>query len=162
MNGTINFVKEIFCEDNKIINDLLQLTSMTNVNDLYFLTLALQQIPSLKIVSISSVFGMINNINLTKELLIRKDDLFLVFNATYFSSYSMSEVLLLKSEMFIDPMIFSHNYHDFDIEMYKSLERYKNMSDAKIIVNKVEKSEILHDLYGVVTYGFLFVINSFI
>lgn len=135
------FFYDVFYKDGKIIDELKHLKILEVSCNPEFITLALQQIPTLRIVSDYIIRE--KDVELFKEFIKKKDELYLCGYAT-----KMSVCLLLKSEMFIDP--------DVQVEcifvdelIFGSMIKYKN-------------EKILHDLYEFIDYGFLFIINSFV
>lgn len=149
----------IFCDGDKIIGELTQLVVLCTY-DMYFPLLALKQIPSLKTLTfcICSVYR--GDIELIKEYLKKKDSLCL--NCAC-ADYEISEMLLLKLEMNIDPTFISFSSKDdLNVDIYRSLDKYKNMTKNKIMLKTREIYDILRCIYCYIDFGFLFTMREFI
>jgi hypothetical protein len=159
----------LFFSNDKVIDELLSLKTLsiniTNESQLQFLILALQQIKSLVGVNVTINFSRITNLkligSLLNEYLRRKDDMFYV-NQHCSDTVDRSKCrtvmdILLKSEMFIDPALDSH-----DLNFYSSLKRYEKQSWRDITRNLDSRRKMAIAFCEVFNCGFIYFIDLYL
>jgi hypothetical protein len=159
VNDKSSLFRAIFCDEDKIIDELTQLVVLCTY-DVYLPLLVLKQIPSLKILTFC-IYGVYHgDIELIIEYLKKKDSLCL--NCAC-KDYEISEMLLLKSEMIIDPTFFSFSSKDdLNDDIYKSLDKYKDMTKNEIMLKIREIYDLTRCINCYIDFGFLFIIREFV